>query len=78
MTDTKQELYAKLRATTEEFGKDATSKAIIVGPTSGFTNMAEGLFIDAPTVSVYTLANVAWEVARFFEDVEEVKCQISR
>ena len=67
---TKQILYAKLRATVSEFGKDATSNALIVGPTSGFANTAAGLFIDAPTVSVYTLANVEWKVARFFEDVE--------
>ena len=67
---TKQILYAKLRATVEEFGRDATSKALIVGPTSGFANTAEGLFIDAPTVSVYTLANVEFKVARFFEDAE--------
>ena len=70
MSDTKEILYAKWRATAREFGRGVLKRAQIIGATDGMDNLADGMFVNVPTVAIHTLSNVPHSVARYFEDVE--------
>ena len=76
MSNMIEEIARKLRETSKEYRNstdlDPLYGAVIV---TGEPELAEMVkvcgmkIIYAPTISGYTLGNVQWKIARFFEDV---------
>ena len=68
----KDEIARKLRVTAQEHGQKSIENAVVIGdfnPDDWQSDVFAGRAImHAPTVSVYTLANVRYCVARTFED----------
>ena len=69
MTPEKEEICRKLRNTCTEHGHNSLKKAVVIGPDIGDDNVSGLKYITAPTISTYTLGNVHFKVARFFEDI---------
>ena len=65
--DVKEELFRKLRYTVAECGMDSLKNAVMVGMHS-INSVSDIPYITCPTIGIYTLGNVDYEIARIFED----------
>ena len=72
VSESNHEIARKLRATVREFGQNNLDGAVIVWNFNSINLYPEQIgghkFIYCPTISVATLGNVDYKVARFFED----------
>lgn len=67
MTSVEDDICRKLRYTVREFGQSLVDGAVIIGNVD-INEVGGHEFIYAPTVSVMTLGQCKFKVARFFED----------
>ena len=66
-----EELCYKLRVTAQEHGQKALDDAVIVGMHWDIDFVTGIPYIHCPTLAYHTLGNVAYKVARTFEDSVE-------
>lgn len=66
----KENICKKLRLVVSEFGQDAIkmNEVCIIGSNEHLTEVGGHRYIYAPTISIETLTNCNFKVARYFED----------
>ena len=66
--EAKEEICRKLRETVKEFGQREVAGAVIIGSDDILSFVGGHTYLIAKTISITTLGNVEYKVARFFED----------
>ena len=65
----KVEIARKLRETATEFGNDIVSKSTVCSTLKFDYDYGGVKQLQCPTISIVTLGNVPFKVARFFENI---------
>lgn len=68
MDHIKEDICRKLRLTAAEFGQKSLTGARVLS-CYDYDSVGRHEHITIPTLSIITLANVSFKVARFFEDI---------